>query len=117
MAVTGDETETGTSGDLTACQLHNTSSSLPQGVAATSTHSFLKPVDPLQKREHRLMRNRNAAKRYRRRRMEDVHKLLNRHDLLEQENEKLKAELQCLKRLNIQRSCLYLPPQPSQPPP
>ncbi|XP_060920774.1 uncharacterized protein LOC132994437 isoform X4 [Labrus mixtus] len=59
MAVTGDETETGTAGDMTACQLRNPSSSLPQGVAGASAHSSQKPkADALQKRELRLMKNR-----------------------------------------------------------
>lgn len=49
----------GTAGDLTACQLRNPSSSLPQGMAGVSTHSNPKATeDNLQKRELRLMKNR-----------------------------------------------------------
>ncbi len=49
----------GNAGDLTACQLRNQSSSLPQGVAGASAHCSHKPVEEaLQKRELRLMKNR-----------------------------------------------------------
>ncbi|XP_078137138.1 cAMP-responsive element modulator-like isoform X1 [Sander vitreus] len=120
MAVTGDETETGTSGDMTACQLCNTSSSLPQGVANTSmgsagasAHSDLKPgKGNLQKRELRLMKNRDSARKYRKRKKDHMDELQNRNILLEKENEMLKAELQCLRP-----RCLYLAPRPSQLPP
>ncbi|XP_034078523.1 cyclic AMP-dependent transcription factor ATF-1-like isoform X3 [Gymnodraco acuticeps] len=97
MAVTGDETETGTSGDLTACQLQNTGSSLPQGGAETSTQGFVKSADPSQKKEHRLMKNRDAAKRYRGRKKDYIDILLERIDSLEKKNEKQSAELQRLK--------------------
>uniref|UniRef100_A0A8C9Z5E7 BZIP domain-containing protein n=1 Tax=Sander lucioperca TaxID=283035 RepID=A0A8C9Z5E7_SANLU len=105
MAVTGDETETGTSGDMTACQLCNTSSSLPQGVANTSmgsagasAHSDLKPgKGNLQKRELRLMKNREAARECRRKKKEYVKCLENRVALLENQNKTLIEELRALK--------------------
>ncbi|GLD71851.1 cAMP-responsive element modulator-like isoform X1 [Lates japonicus] len=52
--------EPGSASDLTACQQHIPSSSLPQGVAgATSAHGSKKSAeDATQKRELRLMKNR-----------------------------------------------------------
>ncbi|XP_031160609.2 cAMP-responsive element modulator-like isoform X1 [Sander lucioperca] len=105
----------GTSGDMTACQLCNTSSSLPQGVANTSmgsagasAHSDLKPgKGNLQKRELRLMKNRDSARKYRKKKKDHMDELQTRNILLEKENEMLKAELQCLRPL-----CLYLAPRP-----
>ncbi|XP_060920772.1 cAMP-responsive element modulator-like isoform X2 [Labrus mixtus] len=95
MAVTGDETETGTAGDMTACQLRNPSSSLPQGVAGASAHSSQKPkADALQKRELRLMKNRKAASESRIRKKEYMHYLEDRLAALETENATLKARLQ-----------------------
>ncbi|KAL3040833.1 cyclic AMP-dependent transcription factor ATF-1-like [Trematomus bernacchii] len=97
MAVTGDETETGTSGDLTACQLQNTGSSLPQGGAETSTQGFVKSANPSQKREHRLMKNREAARECRRKKKEYVKCLENRVAVLENQNKTLIEELRSLK--------------------
>ncbi|XP_038560829.1 cAMP-responsive element modulator-like [Micropterus salmoides] len=98
MAVTGDETETGTAGDMTACQLRNPSSSLPQGVAEASAHSSHKPIeDALQKREHRLMKNREAARECRRKKKEYVKCLENRVAVLENQNKTLIEELRALK--------------------
>ncbi|XP_028425730.1 cAMP-responsive element modulator isoform X3 [Perca flavescens] len=110
----------GTSGDMTACQLFNTSSSLPQGGANTSMGSAgasalsdLKPgKGSLQKRELRLMKNRDSARKYRKRKKDHMDELQTHNILLERENEMLKAELQCLRP-----SCLYLAPRPSQLPP
>lgn len=49
----------GSASDMTACQVHKPSSSLPQGVAGPSAHSTTKPMtDAVQKRELRLMKNR-----------------------------------------------------------
>ncbi|XP_010733583.2 cAMP-responsive element modulator isoform X2 [Larimichthys crocea] len=98
MAVTGDETETGTAGDLTACQLRNPSSSLPQGMAGVSTHSNPKATeDNLQKRELRLMKNREAARECRRKKKEYVRCLENRVAVLENQNKTLIEELRALK--------------------
>lgn len=97
MAVTGDETETGTSGDMTACQLHNASSSLPQGEAETSSHSSLKHAETLEKRELRLMKNREAARECRRKKKEYVRCLENRVAVLENQNKTLIEELRALK--------------------
>ncbi|XP_060920771.1 cAMP-responsive element modulator-like isoform X1 [Labrus mixtus] len=98
MAVTGDETETGTAGDMTACQLRNPSSSLPQGVAGASAHSSQKPkADALQKRELRLMKNREAARECRRKKKEYVKCLENRVAVLENQNKTLIEELRALK--------------------
>ncbi|KAF1372791.1 hypothetical protein PFLUV_G00253450 [Perca fluviatilis] len=95
----------GTSGDMTACQLCNTSSSLPQGVANTSmgsagasAHSDLKPgKGNLQKKELRLMKNREAARECRRKKKEYVKCLENRVALLENQNKTLIEELRALK--------------------
>ncbi|KAL7373815.1 hypothetical protein ABVT39_014886 [Epinephelus coioides] len=97
MAVTGDETETGTSGDMPACQLHNASSSLPQEEAETSTHSSLKHAETIEKRELRLMKNREAARECRRKKKEYVRCLENRVAVLENQNKTLIEELRALK--------------------
>ncbi|XP_008305876.1 cAMP-responsive element modulator [Cynoglossus semilaevis] len=98
MAVTGDETETGPAGDFTACQLHKPSSSLPQGVAAANAHSSKKPTeDTVQKRELRLMKNREAARECRRKKKEYVKCLENRVAVLENQNKTLIEELRALK--------------------
>ncbi|XP_071341805.1 cAMP-responsive element modulator-like isoform X4 [Trachinotus anak] len=98
MAVTGDETETGSTGDMTACQLHKPSSSLPQGVEGASAHSSTKPAaDALQKRELRLMKNREAARECRRKKKEYVKCLENRVAVLENQNKTLIEELRALK--------------------
>ncbi|XP_049421704.1 cAMP-responsive element modulator-like isoform X2 [Epinephelus fuscoguttatus] len=94
MAVTGDETETGTSGDMPACQLHNASSSLPQEEAETSTHSSLKHAETIEKRELRLMKNRAAARRCRVRENEYVDQMKTRIAALEAKNPWLKVTLQ-----------------------
>ncbi|XP_042366412.1 cAMP-responsive element modulator-like [Plectropomus leopardus] len=97
MAVTGDETETGTSGDLTACQLHNSSSSLPQGEAEASGRSSQKHSESIAKRELRLMKNREAARECRRKKKEYVKCLENRVAVLENQNKTLIEELRALK--------------------
>uniref|UniRef100_UPI0037E99A0E cAMP-responsive element modulator-like isoform X2 n=1 Tax=Semicossyphus pulcher TaxID=241346 RepID=UPI0037E99A0E len=95
MAVTGDETETG---DLTAYQLRNPSSSLPQGVAGGGAHGLQKPVqEAVQKRELRLMKNREAARECRRKKKEYVKCLENRVAVLENQNKTLIEELRALK--------------------
>uniref|UniRef100_A0A673C621 BZIP domain-containing protein n=2 Tax=Sphaeramia orbicularis TaxID=375764 RepID=A0A673C621_9TELE len=101
MAVTGDETETvssGSTGDLTACQLRNPSSSLPQGVVFDNAHITQKPPeDAVQKRELRLMKNREAARECRRKKKEYVRCLENRVAVLENQNKTLIEELRVLK--------------------
>ncbi|TKS88001.1 cAMP-responsive element modulator [Collichthys lucidus] len=88
----------GTAGDLTACQLRNPSSSLPQGMAGVSTHSNPKAIeDNLQKRELRLMKNREAARECRRKKKEYVRCLENRVAVLENQNKTLIEELRALK--------------------
>ncbi|XP_045919108.1 cAMP-responsive element modulator-like isoform X3 [Micropterus dolomieu] len=104
----------GTAGDMTACQLRNPSSSLPQGVAEASAHSSHKPIeDALQKREHRLMKNREAAKASRKRRTEYMIHLQTRNALLETENRMLKTQMQLLCNPNIQIPCQDQPQTPS----
>ncbi|XP_004568562.2 cAMP-responsive element modulator isoform X1 [Maylandia zebra] len=90
--------ETCTPGDLTGCQLRNPTSSLPQGVAGPSAHSSQKLIeDALQKRELRLMKNREAARECRRKKKEYVRCLENRVAVLENQNKTLIEELRALK--------------------
>nr|XP_019942956.1 PREDICTED: cAMP-responsive element modulator [Paralichthys olivaceus] len=98
MAVTGDETETGSTGDFTACQLHKPSSSLPQGMAGASPHGSKRAgEDAVQKRALRLMKNREAARECRRKKKEYVKCLENRVAVLENQNKTLIEELRALK--------------------
>ncbi|XP_031728264.1 cyclic AMP-dependent transcription factor ATF-1-like [Anarrhichthys ocellatus] len=90
MAVTGEDTETGNSGD-------STSSSLPQEGAGASARSSLKPPDTLLKRELRLMKNREAARECRRKKKEYVKCLENHVAVLENQNKTLIEELRALK--------------------
>ncbi|XP_039982270.1 cAMP-responsive element modulator-like isoform X2 [Xiphias gladius] len=98
MAVSWDETETGSAGDLTACQLHLPYSSLPQGLVGANAHSSKKPLeDALQRRELRLLKNREAARECRRKKKEYVKCLENRVAVLENQNKTLIEELRALK--------------------
>ncbi|XP_029934629.1 cAMP-responsive element modulator-like [Myripristis murdjan] len=98
MAVTGDETESGSTGDMSAYQLRNPSSSLPQGVTINAAHSSQQPVeDASRKRELRLMKNREAARECRRKKKEYVKCLENRVAVLENQNKTLIEELRALK--------------------
>ncbi|XP_029979073.1 cAMP-responsive element modulator-like isoform X2 [Sphaeramia orbicularis] len=88
----------GSTGDLTACQLRNPSSSLPQGVVFDNAHITQKPPeDAVQKRELRLMKNREAARECRRKKKEYVRCLENRVAVLENQNKTLIEELRVLK--------------------
>ncbi|XP_022076367.2 cAMP-responsive element modulator-like [Acanthochromis polyacanthus] len=98
MAVTGDETETGSTGGLASCQLRNPPSGVPQYSAGVSAHSSQKPVEEaLQKRELRLMKNREAARECRRKKKEYVRCLEQRVAVLENQNKSLMEELRALK--------------------
>ncbi|XP_053268362.1 cAMP-responsive element modulator isoform X1 [Pleuronectes platessa] len=120
MAVTGDETETGSTGDFTACQMHIPSSNLPYGGAGASAHgSKSSGEDTVKKREYRLMKNRlhspfkdtfrrllptcsilllmEAARQCRRKKKEYVKCLENRVAVLENQNKTLIEELRALK--------------------
>ncbi|XP_032359487.1 cAMP-responsive element modulator isoform X1 [Etheostoma spectabile] len=109
----------GTSDDMTASQLCNTSSSLPQGVAnisvgsagASAQSNLKRAKGNLEKKELRLMKNRDSARKYRNRRKDYMDQLQTRIILLENENEMLKAELECLRPYY-----LYLSQRPSQSP-
>ncbi|XP_039982269.1 cAMP-responsive element modulator-like isoform X1 [Xiphias gladius] len=114
MAVSWDETETGSAGDLTACQLHLPYSSLPQGLVGANAHSSKKPLeDALQRRELRLLKNREAARASRKRKKEYMDHLQTRNALLETENQLLKAQLQSLSNLNIRIPNLDQSPTPT----
>ncbi|XP_071391795.1 cAMP-responsive element modulator-like isoform X1 [Centroberyx affinis] len=98
MAVTGDETEAGTTGDMSAYQLHNPGSSLSQGGAMAGAHGSQQPAEDVsRKRELRLMKNREAARECRRKKKEYVKCLENRVAVLENQNKTLIEELRALK--------------------
>ncbi|KAJ0059619.1 hypothetical protein NL108_006337 [Boleophthalmus pectinirostris] len=101
MAVTGDETDTGSASDLSAYHMRNpgTSSSHQSG-AGTSVHDAKQLTeDAIHKRAIRLMKNREAARQCRRKKKEYVRCLENRVALLENQNKALMDELRNLKLL------------------
>ncbi|KAG5850502.1 cAMP-responsive element modulator-like isoform X3 [Anguilla rostrata] len=104
MAVTGDETESAATGDMSAYQLCSPTSSLPQGVMmAVSPASLHSPQqlaeEATRKRELRLLKNREAARECRRKKKEYVKCLENRVAVLENQNKTLIQELKALKDL------------------
>ncbi|XP_056440010.1 cAMP-responsive element modulator-like isoform X3 [Gadus chalcogrammus] len=85
-------------GDMSAYQLHTPASSLPQGVGMAHLHGPQKPPEVItQKRELRLMKNREAARECRRKKKEYVKCLENRVAVLENQNKTLIEELRALK--------------------
>ncbi|KAK6490248.1 cAMP-responsive element modulator-like isoform X2 [Huso huso] len=89
-------------GDMPTYQIRTPTSSLPQGVVMAaspgSLHSPQQLADEVtRKREHRLMKNRDAAKECRRRKKEYVKCLESRVGMLEVQNKKLIEELESLK--------------------
>ncbi|XP_056155575.1 cAMP-responsive element modulator-like isoform X2 [Lampris incognitus] len=95
MAVTGDETESAATGDVSAYQLRNPSSCLPQDVVMAGVHGPQQPTeDASRRRELRLMKNREAAKACRQRKREYMNYLETRISILEKENMTLKAKMQ-----------------------
>ncbi|KAI1891402.1 hypothetical protein AGOR_G00143460 [Albula goreensis] len=104
MAVTGDETESAATGDMSAYQIRSPTSSLPQGVMmAVSPASLHSPQqlaeEATRKRELRLLKNREAARECRRKKKEYVKCLENRVAVLENQNKTLIEELKALKDL------------------
>ncbi|KAJ3611332.1 hypothetical protein NHX12_021348 [Muraenolepis orangiensis] len=91
MAVTGDETETAATGDMSAYQLHTPDASLSNGAVMNP------PGEVTRKREIRLMKNREAARECRRKKKEYVKCLENRVAVLENQNKTLIEELRALK--------------------
>ncbi|XP_036441716.1 cAMP responsive element modulator b isoform X2 [Colossoma macropomum] len=109
MAVIGEETESGTTGDMSAYQIRSPTSSLPQGVAMAGSPGSLHCPQQLaeeasHKRELRLMKNREAAKECRRRKREYVRCLETRVTMLELQNKKLISELQNMKEMYAGKS-------------
>ncbi|XP_051543250.1 cAMP-responsive element modulator-like isoform X2 [Myxocyprinus asiaticus] len=102
MAVTGDETESTSTGDMSAYQIHSPTSSLSQ-VMGSSLGSLPSPQEfteeASRKRELRLMKNREAARECRRKKKEYVKCLENRVAVLEKQNKTLIEELKALKDL------------------
>ncbi|XP_033841880.1 cAMP-responsive element modulator-like [Periophthalmus magnuspinnatus] len=101
MAVTGDESDTGTASDLSAHHLRNpATSSFCQSEEGTSAHdSKHLTEDAIHKRAIRLMKNREAARECRRKKKEYVRCLETRVALLEDQNKALMDELRNLKLL------------------
>ncbi|XP_077101229.1 cAMP responsive element modulator b isoform X4 [Siphateles boraxobius] len=100
MAVTGDETESATPGGMSAYQISSPASGLSQ-MNDSSSGSLPSPQqlaeDASRKREHRLMKNREAARECRRKKKEYVKCLENRVAVLEKQNKMLIQELKALK--------------------
>uniref|UniRef100_A0A8C6SC23 BZIP domain-containing protein n=1 Tax=Neogobius melanostomus TaxID=47308 RepID=A0A8C6SC23_9GOBI len=103
MAVTGEETETGTPTDLSACHLRNPGTSSSQGgtgITGLSAFSSKQPTtDSIHKREIRLLKNREAARECRRKKKEYVRCLENRVAILEKQNKTLIDELRAMKEM------------------
>ncbi|XP_062847494.1 cAMP responsive element modulator b isoform X6 [Trichomycterus rosablanca] len=112
MAVLGEETESGTTGDMSAYQMSSPMSSLSQGVGmVTSTGPLLSPLqsslhssqqldeEASRKKELRLLKNREAARECRRKKKEYVTCLENHVAVLENQNKMLMEELKTLKSL------------------
>ncbi|XP_035981599.1 cAMP-responsive element modulator isoform X2 [Fundulus heteroclitus] len=100
MAVTGDETEAGSvaAGDLGNYHLRNPTSTSVKSEPGVGSNGSLKPLEvSLQKRELRLLKNREAARECRRKKKEYVRCLENRVAVLEQQNKTLIEELRALK--------------------
>ncbi|KTG47542.1 hypothetical protein cypCar_00033214 [Cyprinus carpio] len=100
MAVTGDETESATTGGMSAYQISSPISGLSQAMDG-SPGSLPSPQqlteEASQKRELRLMKNREAARECRRKKKEYVKCLENRVAVLEKQNKMLIEELKALK--------------------
>ncbi|XP_016301491.1 cAMP-responsive element modulator-like [Sinocyclocheilus anshuiensis] len=102
MAVTGDETESATTGGMSAYQISSPASGLSQAMDG-SPGSLPSPQqlteEASHKRELRLMKNREAARECRRKKKEYVKCLENRVAVLEKQNKTLIEELKALKDL------------------
>ncbi|XP_034024117.1 cAMP-responsive element modulator-like [Thalassophryne amazonica] len=104
MAVTGDESETGSTGSMNACNMHKSSCSSPLGsMMAGSNSSQESAEEVLRKRELRLLKNREAARECRRKKKEYVKCLENRVAVLENQNKTLIEELKALKDIYGQK--------------
>uniref|UniRef100_A0A3B5B4A4 cAMP-responsive element modulator-like n=1 Tax=Stegastes partitus TaxID=144197 RepID=A0A3B5B4A4_9TELE len=91
-------TPPGSAGGLASFQLRNPTSTPPQRGPGEGAHSSQKPVEEaLQKRELRLMKNREAARECRRKKKEYVRCLEQRVAVLEKQNQSLIEELRALK--------------------
>ncbi|XP_026057278.1 cAMP-responsive element modulator isoform X3 [Carassius auratus] len=100
MAVTGDETESATTGGMSGYQVSSPASGLSQAMDG-SPGSLPSPQqlteEASRKRELRLMKNREAARECRRKKKEYVKCLENRVAVLEKQNKTLIEELKALK--------------------
>ncbi|XP_051970078.1 cAMP responsive element modulator b isoform X1 [Xyrauchen texanus] len=102
MAVTGDETESATTADMSSYQIHS-STSRSSKVMGSSPDSLPSPQELAEeasrKRELRLLKNREAARECRQKKKEYVKCLENRVAVLEKQNMMLIEELKALKNL------------------
>ncbi|XP_022258829.1 cyclic AMP-dependent transcription factor ATF-1-like isoform X3 [Limulus polyphemus] len=98
--------------DLQAYQIRTagvtTSTGLPQGVVMTPASTIQNPQqlaeETSRRREHRLLKNREAAKECRRKKKEYIKCLENRVAVLENQNKALIEELKSLKELYCQKN-------------
>ncbi|XP_016373612.1 cAMP responsive element modulator b isoform X1 [Sinocyclocheilus rhinocerous] len=102
MAVTGDETESATTGGMSAYQIPSPVSGLSQAMDG-SPGSLPSPQQLTEeascKRELRLMKNRTAAKEYRRRKKDYVRSLEMRMAIIENQKQKMTEELDSLRQM------------------
>ncbi|KAK2870273.1 hypothetical protein Q8A67_024665 [Cirrhinus molitorella] len=100
MAVTGDETESATTGGMSAYQISSPGLSQAMDGSPGSLPSPQQLTEEAsRKRELRLMKNREAARECRRKKKEYVKCLENRVAVLEKQNKTLIEELKALKDL------------------
>ncbi|XP_067290753.1 cAMP responsive element modulator b isoform X1 [Pseudorasbora parva] len=96
-----------TAGGMSAYQISSPASGISQ-VMDSSPSSLPSPQllaeEASRKREHRLMKNRTAAKVYRRRQKDYVQSLETRIAVMEEQKQKLTEELESLKELCTQKS-------------
>ncbi|CAN9506515.1 unnamed protein product [Ophioblennius macclurei] len=98
MAVTGDETETGSTRDSFGMKLPSSTSGLRLDGTGDGAHTSPKPVEEaVQRRALRLQKNREAARVCRQKKKEYLKCLEHRVAMLENQNKTLIEELRALK--------------------
>ncbi|XP_050953846.1 cAMP responsive element modulator b isoform X1 [Labeo rohita] len=100
MAVTGDETESATTGGMSAYQISSPGLSQAMDGSPGSLPSPQQLTEEAsRKRELRLMKNRTAAKEYRRRKKDYVRSLERRIAVIENQKQKMLEELDSLRQM------------------
>ncbi|XP_073687091.1 cAMP responsive element modulator b isoform X1 [Garra rufa] len=100
MAVTGDETESATTGGMSAYQISSPGLSQAMDGSPGSLPSPQQLTEEAsRKRELRLMKNRTAAKEYRRRKKDYVRSLERRIAVIENQKQKMTEELDTLRQM------------------